>query len=137
MSTKIVSPGELEKGMNVTILNWKPIEVESPMGTLIQKSNFLCGQPLEVLAVDLPFVVVAYKGFEMLQTAEVLPLDTRNFTLMELSKEFMEIFKDENREFIENDEPKPLEDNASSIENWLKNLIEETNARKDKKDLEF
>jgi len=87
----MISSGEISKGMCVTILEWEPI-IREPDGifTMTQtvcKDNSWKGALLDVMAVQLPYIVVNERGNTYGQN---ITLDTRRVKLMELSSEFIE-----------------------------------------------
>ena len=89
-----VSPGELKERMLVTILNWKPQEEamtaniggESRTITYSKKDHKGEGEVLEILAVDLPYIVVCVHNVRGISAT----LDTRLVDLMEISLGFVE-----------------------------------------------
>lgn len=94
-NAKAISPGEIAKGMMLTVLEWEPI-VHEPDGyftttTRTIRDNSYKGDVLEVQAVDLPFIVV--KNHTGYSGERPITLDTRRVTLMELSRDFIEAAK--------------------------------------------
>lgn len=96
--TKQISPAELGKGMNITILNWKPREIttgglftESTVTTIEDRS--WCGDVLCVEAVQLPYVIVSHVMAGVGETNT--KLDTREVSLMELNLDYVKALKRE------------------------------------------
>ncbi len=84
----MLTAGEITKGQIVTIYNWHQThqEVHSLFGgSQMRENTALCGDPMEVLAVGLPYVKVKHPNHN------TIVLDTRKMSLMELPKEFMEV----------------------------------------------
>lgn len=103
----MITPGELHKGMLVTVLENKPFETpnfnlfggETKTITIIDRSGM--GEVHTVLAISLPFVIVRreskHEGQEF-----TTQIDTRRTTLIEISREYAEslipnLFKRETR----------------------------------------
>jgi len=97
---KIISPGELSVGQNVTVLNWLPrvheeIGYENFAPTLIKTTHVdhsYEGDVLNIKAIDLPFIIV-----EEARKYKMGPfkLDTRRANLMELSEDYVKAMKGE------------------------------------------
>ena len=94
MSPRVINPGELAKGQHITVLD--VIESEKRFA---QDSDTLVmvggaqppdwrGTPFEVLAVDLPFVLLRTAGD--LRTS----FDTRRYQFMEITPEFWQACSD-------------------------------------------
>lgn len=88
---KMISPGEITKGMTVTIHHWLPREIPDIFGmgggigtTQTHTDHSWCGDALKVLAVKLPYVRVQLPGSWGAHT-----LDTREMVLMELPDDFV------------------------------------------------
>lgn len=90
----MVTPGEISKGMLVTVLEHKPYENEVPslFGDTVQKvknqdrSGY--GEVLRVEAVQLPYVIVRYLKCSILKDTPIR-YDTRRTTFMELSEDYL------------------------------------------------
>ena len=83
----ILTKGEISKGHLVTVYAWKESqrEVHSLFGgSQMVDNTTLCGDPMEVVAVGLPYVKVKHIN------GQFLVLDTRRMDLMELPKDFLE-----------------------------------------------
>jgi hypothetical protein len=89
----MLTPGEIAKGQYITVLKWKKRDIQAmPLlgvagGEYTDRSYV--GNVLQVLSVDLPFVLVA-RLTEHYKPNERLQLDTRELFLKELSAEFAE-----------------------------------------------
>ena len=89
----ILTKGEISKGQLVTVYAWKEAqrEVHGIFGEGQMVDNTaLCGDPMEVIAVGLPYVKVRHVN------NQYLVLDTRRMDLMELPKEFLEVKPEKN-----------------------------------------
>lgn len=86
-----LSPGELTVGAMVTVLEAKPIiaemvkdhDGEVQMQRLVPAADMYKGIPMEIAALNLPYVVVKVMGQPAI-------LDTRIVDLMEISKEYIQ-----------------------------------------------
>ena len=81
----MLSIGELTRGMYVTVLDWHTYEHTD--GGVIFKTimdRSYCGDVLEVMAVDLPYIVVKMDKYKSTTT-----LDTRRVSFKELSEEYV------------------------------------------------
>lgn len=93
----MLSPGEISKGMFVTVLEHKPYESEIPslFGDTVQKvknqdrSGY--GEVLRVEAVQLPYVIVRYLKCSILKDKPIR-YDTRRTTFMELNDDYLEVY---------------------------------------------
>lgn len=91
----MLSPGEISKGMFITVLEHKPYESEIPslFGDTVQKvknqdrSGY--GEVLRVEAVQLPYVIVRYISSILKDTT--IRYDTRRTTFMELNDDYLEV----------------------------------------------
>jgi len=90
----MLSPGEIAVGMNITVLNAKPMPTQvfrdSDGDVSMQLTpTFDCmkGFVLKVVAVQLPFVVVDALGFQ--DSNDRYSLDTRIVTFMELDESYV------------------------------------------------
>lgn len=94
----VITPGELAKDQLITILFAVPKEIALPtddflgVKTLSVADKSLQGDVLKIRATQLPYIVV-----DRMKTATVsddyvkgVTLDTRDYTFIELSKEFVE-----------------------------------------------
>lgn len=82
----MLTKGEINKGQVVTVYAWKESqrEVHSLFGgSQMVENTALCGEPMEVMAVGLPYVKVKRPNSQM------VVLDTRKMDLMELPKDFL------------------------------------------------
>jgi hypothetical protein len=92
----MLSPGEISKGMFVTVFEHKPYESEIPslFGDTVQKvknqdrSGY--GEVLRVEAVQLPYVIVRYLKCSILKDKPIR-YDTRRTTFMELNDDYLEV----------------------------------------------
>jgi len=86
----MISPGEITKGMALTVLEWEPVVNEggSIFGvmTTVHRDNSWKGDILDVEAVQLPYVVVRERDGCL---SGAITLDTRRVKLMELTPEFI------------------------------------------------
>jgi len=81
----MISAGEIQKGMMVTVLNWSDQHNHSIWGAeSIVKDKSYIGDQLEIIGISLPFIRVK-RG----KSNENITLDTRDLTLMELSEDFI------------------------------------------------
>ena len=87
-----VSLGELQVGMKVTVLRWKDetaMPVMSPGGGPPVMLRFtcsqLCGVPLEVMAINLPYVVV-----DIIGTGKRANIDSRRLDFMEITDNYID-----------------------------------------------
>jgi hypothetical protein len=94
----MLTPGEITVGMKITVVAWKPREVPdlnlfgdptiTSTVTVINDRSW-CGNVLEVIAVDLPYIVIR----KLDETMECLKapsrLDTRECSLKELKPEYV------------------------------------------------
>lgn len=88
----MLSPGEITKGMKITVVNWNPREIptfslfDTQPATVTHEDTSWCGDVLEVLAVSLPYIVIrdvrSFRGHPC-------RIDTRQCSLMELSAEYI------------------------------------------------
>lgn len=84
----MLTPGEIAIGQIITIFSWN--EKRRSGGGLFHDSAIieientdLCGDPMEVIAVGIPYVRV-----KMVGNSQHYVLDTRRVKLMELPREF-------------------------------------------------
>lgn len=95
----MLSAGEISKGMKITVISWKPREIPKLFDYFEENDSWkttsvktfqdksYCGDVLEVLAVDLPYVVVKDLKSKDNYTAK---LDTRECQLKELKQEYVD-----------------------------------------------
>ncbi len=93
---KQISPAELAKGQNVTVLQWVPWDAEvqedgflGGTKTITRQDHSWCGDVLHVEAVQLPYVIVSHPNEKSLYGDRPTRLDTRRAVLMELSAEYV------------------------------------------------
>lgn len=90
----MLSPGEIVKNMNITVLEWEPV-VHEPDGVftmtkVVHQDNSWKGKLLIVVNVQLPYVyVIEYDGW----SKKPFSIDTRRAKLMELKPEIVEAIK--------------------------------------------
>ena len=90
MNTRTITPGELATGQHITILEEIEEGYEDAMFSIGgSRTHQLVGVPLQVVAIDLPFVVTR------LPLGQRFTLDTRSYRLMELKPEFVKAFAPE------------------------------------------
>ena len=93
----MLTPGELSVGMFITVLENKPYQSENIVGnemlgetsvkTISRQDNSYKGDILEVVAINLPYIVVKWYWADNENKAKTI--DTRRSTFMELSDEFV------------------------------------------------
>ena len=90
-----LSPGEIDQGMYITVLEWYPetetlISITGTMVERTQKETALLGTSLKVIAVAPPYVkVVGVEDDLDDDDDEYLTLDTRKCSFMELPESFV------------------------------------------------
>jgi len=88
----MITPGEMERGMLVAVYEErkpKPTSQQNPsmfgMMQPFDSSPQVMGWPMQILAVNIPFIVVSF--FDKKNSRYML--DTRKFNIMEISPEFI------------------------------------------------
>lgn len=95
----MLSPGEISTGMKVTVVEWKPREIPNlslfsdpaltPPTVTISGDRSFCGDVCEVMAVDLPYIIIRRLGETLDCFKKPTKIDTRECTLKELSPEYV------------------------------------------------
>ena len=77
---------DINVGDFIVVLSWNPVVIQSPTGeTMSARSQSLVGCPLEILAIDAPFLAVAFHG----QPPMVTSVDTRIVSIRKASPEYV------------------------------------------------
>lgn len=85
-----MTPGELFEGMWVAISSWRQDTTSiNPYGQeTTRKKNDWIGEPMEVAAINLPFVALRH-----LADTKLMIFDVREFHLIELNEKFIDILR--------------------------------------------
>ena len=76
---------DLNVGDWIIILSWKPELVPLPTGEMASVQKNASGDPLHILAVDMPFLVVQFYGMPPYRTT----IDTRRANVRKTSPEYI------------------------------------------------
>lgn len=98
----MLSIGEVAKGQFITVHSWNPREIFGFEGfTTITKTHVdhsWCGDVLEVLEINVPYIVVRKLSQYSSKGNTVFNLDLRLCNIMELTKEFVDAYLSERKD---------------------------------------